>query len=282
VPVVERQLRLVLDIIDHVYAGVGDPRRWEDGLRSFATLLDARAAGIRVESLGVGVEQQWVGLEPSFDRAYVEEYWRDDPWAARIWASRVGDFGHGDALCARAIVEKSSFHNELALASGFDDLAGGVLERSESRVVTVGVMKGLGRKRFDDEADRLAAMVLPHFARALALRDRLAATERPSTDATVPSGEPNGAPNAAPNVAIEERLRARYGLTAAEARVAMRVGRGQSPKEVAIELGSSWYTVRSQLRQIFAKTERRSQSALTRLVTLLEAELALERSRFRA
>jgi len=75
---------------------------------------------------------------------------------------------------------------------------------------------------------------------------------------------------------IEERLRTVHGLTAAEARVAVRIGRGASPKEVAAELGSSWYTVRSQLRQIFSKTERRSQSALTRLVTLLETELALE------
>lgn len=78
-----------------------------------------------------------------------------------------------------------------------------------------------------------------------------------------------------PDRLIEERLRTTYRLTAAEVRVAMRIGRGASPKEVATELGSSWYTVRSQLRQIFAKTERRSQSALTRLVTLLETELAL-------
>lgn len=265
-PLDARRLRAVLDIVDHAYAGVVDPQRWDDALRSFAALLDARAAGVRVEVAGQGVAQQWVGLEPSFDRAYVEQYWRDDPWAARLWRSQVGQFGHGDALCARAVVEKSSFHNELALVSGFDDLAGGVLERSEQRVVTVGVMKGLGRKRFDDEADQLAAMVLPHFTRALALRDRLAVI--PLT--------PNGPAGGGLAAVMEARLRETYALTAAEARVALRIGRGASPKEVAAELGSSWYTVRSQLRQVFAKTERRSQSALARLVTLLEAEVARE------
>ena len=81
---------------------------------------------------------------------------------------------------------------------------------------------------------------------------------------------------------VEERLRTDHSLTVTEARVALRIGNGLSPKEIAAELGTSWYTVRSQLRQIFAKTGRRTQSALARLVTLLEAEIALELATSRA
>ena len=275
----EARLLGVLEIVDHAYAGVLDPTRWQDALRSLATLLDARAAGVRVERLGEGVEQEWVGLEPSFDRAYVAHYWQDDPWAEKIWcASVVGAFHHGNGLCARSIVEASAFHNELALPSGLDDLAGGVLERTQSRVVTIGVMKGTGNKRFDAETDRLGAMVGPHFARALALRDRL--------NALAPDGSRSAAHGVramgAMTTIVEERLRTDHLLTATEARVALRIGNGLSPKQIAAELGTSWYTVRSQLRQIFAKTERRSQSALARLVTLLEADVALALAKSRA
>lgn len=260
----------MLDIVDHAYAGVLDAGRWEHALRSLTTLLDARAAGIREERQGEGVEQEWVGLEPSFDGAYVAHYWKDDPWAAKIWCAPVGAYRHGNEVCARAIVEASSFHNDLALPSGLDDLAGGVLERTASRVVTIGVMKGTGRKRFDAETDRLAAMVFPHFARGLALRDQLRALAPVRSKSAPPKRELRGVVGAM----VRERLRDEHSLTVTEARVALGIGSGLSPKEIAAELGTSWYTVRSHLRQVFAKTERRSQSAVARLVTLLEVEVA--------
>lgn len=60
-----------------------------------------------------------------------------------------------------------------------------------------------------------------------------------------------------------------YGLTATEARVALLIGRGLAPKEVANELGTAWNTVRFQLRQIYAKTRTTGQSGLVRLLALL-------------
>ncbi|MEO6776954.1 MAG: helix-turn-helix transcriptional regulator [Kofleriaceae bacterium] len=70
--------------------------------------------------------------------------------------------------------------------------------------------------------------------------------------------------------AIEAVLRHGYALTAAEIRVALRVGHGASPQLVADELGVSWYTVRAQLRQIFAKTGVRRQAELVELVLRME------------
>jgi DNA-binding CsgD family transcriptional regulator len=70
--------------------------------------------------------------------------------------------------------------------------------------------------------------------------------------------------------AIEAVLRHGYALTTAEIRVAVRVGHGASPRQVAEELGVSWYTVRAQLRQIFAKTGVRRQAELVELVLRME------------
>lgn len=264
--------RALLDIVAHAYAGVLDPARWANALQGLARLLDARAAGVRVETMSVGVQQEWVGLEPGFERAYLEHYWQHDPWAARIWEAPVGSVARGNALAPRRVVEASAFYNELALPHDLDDLTGGVLERSPTRSVTFAAMKGAGH-RFTDDDTRLVALVAPHIAQALALRDRLQALPGDAGPGPRPSGILLG-PDPSPSV--EARLRTLYGLTAAEARVAVRIGRGLSPKEIASELGSSWYTVRSQLRHVFEKTDKRTQSALARLVTLLETSVALE------
>jgi len=67
------KLRAILDIVDHAYAAVVDPQRWEDALRSFAAILDARAAGVRVECLGQGAPRELPRsrAEPGSDEAVV-------------------------------------------------------------------------------------------------------------------------------------------------------------------------------------------------------------------
>lgn len=69
-----------------------------------------------------------------------------------------------------------------------------------------------------------------------------------------------------PSKTAEDILVSRYGLTAAERVVVMRVARGESPREIADALGSSWHTIRTHLRSAFAKTGVNRQSALARLV----------------
>jgi DNA-binding CsgD family transcriptional regulator len=61
------------------------------------------------------------------------------------------------------------------------------------------------------------------------------------------------------------------GLTPAEARCAMSLAEGLSPKEIADRLGVSYETVRSQLRSIYDKTGVRRQAALVRLIQSVTA-----------
>lgn len=255
--------QVLLDTIDHVYAAVFEPARWSDALSGLTSLLEARAAGLRIETVGVRVEQHWVGLDAAFDQAYVAHYWKDDPWAVPARTADAGAVMCGDGITPRRLVEASAFHNELALPNGFDDLAGAVLERTPTRLVSLGVMGVVGR-RFGARDLQTLKRIAPHVRHALLLTERLAGT--PAQDA-------------GPSPRVEELLVRRYQLTAAEVRVAMCVGRGLSPKEAAIELGVSWHTIRAQLRQIYAKTETRSQRALARLVTLAETSVATEAAR---
>ena len=61
-------------------------------------------------------------------------------------------------------------------------------------------------------------------------------------------------------------LRAAFGLTAAEARLAVLVGAGTGLPEAAARLGVSRETARTHLARCFDKTGVRSQAALARLV----------------
>lgn len=61
------------------------------------------------------------------------------------------------------------------------------------------------------------------------------------------------------------------GLTPAEARVAVRVGRGLSPAEAASELGITHSTARYTLQAVFDKLAIGRQSQLAQVVTRLEA-----------
>lgn len=62
------------------------------------------------------------------------------------------------------------------------------------------------------------------------------------------------------------RILALFGLTASEAAVAAAVGAGQSLEDIAAARGVSVQTVRTQLKQIFAKTGTNRQSALAALI----------------
>lgn len=61
-------------------------------------------------------------------------------------------------------------------------------------------------------------------------------------------------------------LRTLYGLTRAEARLAVVLAAGQTPQAAAEELGLSPHTVRSQLNSVLQKTDTRRQSDLMRLL----------------
>ena len=57
-----------------------------------------------------------------------------------------------------------------------------------------------------------------------------------------------------------------FGLTGAEAKLAIRIGHGDTPSEIARDHGVSVATVRSQLASVFAKTQTRRQTDLALLL----------------
>jgi DNA-binding CsgD family transcriptional regulator len=79
-------------------------------------------------------------------------------------------------------------------------------------------------------------------------------------------------PLTAAGLPIELRLRRRFKLSKAEARVATLLADGLSPRMIAERLNVSIHTVRSQLQAIFSKTDTSRQAELTSLI-LKETEV---------
>ena len=81
-----------------------------------------------------------------------------------------------------------------------------------------------------------------------------------------------------------DRLRCHFGLTPAEARLALHLVAGETLRSAAVKLGISYETTRSSLKNIFRKTKTCRQPELlivilTALPDSLEAIRVLERPR---
>lgn len=339
----------IQEIIERIYAASVAPDRWPDALLALASAVDGTACGIRIEGIETpSFHQRWVGLDPAFERAYVEAYWDHDVWAAEGKRGRVGSAAVGDALVGPDARRENAFINELCAPYGIDDLVGGLVSLTPKTMVSFAAMRQRGQRPFDDEHAAIVEQLVPHVRRALlvedallgarsgekiawALVDRLpvgafvldarrrvlhanaagsrmmaeglAIDSRPIRE-LLATGEPcivhaNGRRLAAVvtplpeaqslfglasdrgrvlvvitdpstrTVPPAELLVQIYGLTAAEARVALLVGAGLAPKEAADQLGTAWNTVRAQLRAVYAKTHTSGQCALVRLLVML-------------
>jgi DNA-binding CsgD family transcriptional regulator len=76
-------------------------------------------------------------------------------------------------------------------------------------------------------------------------------------------------PDEAPMVPREVLIQL-FGLTPAEARLALALGAGESLEDAAETFGVGLTTVRTQLRQVFAKTDTNRQADLVRLLARLD------------
>jgi len=116
-------------------------------------------------------------------------------------------------------------------------------------------------------ARRYLQRVLPHLHRACRLHRSIAGHDLGAFTA------PDLAQaSTAVGIPIELRLRRRFRLSRAEARVATLLSDGLAPRMIADRLNVSIHTVRSQLQAIFSKTDTSRQAELTSLI-LRETEV---------
>jgi DNA-binding CsgD family transcriptional regulator len=143
-----------------------------------------------------------------------------------------------------------------------------IVGRDARQVVCLEVYAGAGRAAHGPDLRDLLRQLAPHLGRAWRLgrtvpcTHALPASERSPLDVHADAA-PAPALAALPQVA---RLRVEFGLTKAEARLALRLAEGASLASAAQAFNVKLTTIRSQLQQVFAKTGTCRQTELVAMI----------------
>lgn len=165
-------------LIPDIYEAALDPGRFEALFRDVCQGVGVAAAGMKIEgSQGGAVEQFWYGLPAAFERDFVAEYWKEDPWTD---GSR--QFPIGRVLTSQEMVDdrrlaQTRFYNDLCLPHGLRDAVGGCVGRTAETYVTFGMMRERGAGGSGAREARLTAPLMPHFAAAARVLLKLKQTQ---------------------------------------------------------------------------------------------------------
>jgi DNA-binding CsgD family transcriptional regulator len=244
----------VFTILDRIYGLIDGSTTWHHCLQALVSVAEldasrlllydcARGESRVVEAAGIRIERGRPVQHIDID----DVLWRSIPGS--IWQPpRAGNAAE-------------------RLVFGYRVFGCTVLDRDNAHILYLELLQRASATVGAERRMQLLEAVLPHLHRASRLHrsitgDDLFACIASDFDQPTP---PVGLP-------IELRLRRRFKLSKAEARVATLLADGLAPRTIADRLNVSIHTVRSQLQAIFNKTDTSRQAELTSLI-LRETEL---------
>jgi DNA-binding CsgD family transcriptional regulator len=186
-----------------------------------------------------------------------------------VLRSTPGTVWHDRRIMPPALLATTSFWTEWMQPQGFVSWACIVVGRDGSQLAYLEVYNRPGSALAGSRRDDLLAQLAPHLSRAWRLGKTARATLHGATRCSVAPSEPHHAASPAPDSAAAPgliRLRAEFGLTKAEARLASYLADGASLASMAQAFDVKLTTIRSQLQQVFAKTGTSRQAELVALL----------------
>ena len=254
-----RYLQDILQIVDCIYGAACGEMPWEQTLAevcrvgrldgcalSMVDPLERRRAVAASYGLSCAAEPDAMRGPIPGDRQLTDSVLQSRPGA--IWQDRQ--------IISDALPAAVSFWTDWMQPNGSVAWACVIVGRDDREVVCLEVYAGAGRAANCPELDDFLRQLAPHLTRAWRIgrtsRSMLAtplgaASESDSDTPAAPAPDLAGLPEVA-------RLRAEFGLTKAEARLALRLAEGSSLASAAQAFNVKLTTIRSQLQQVFAKT----------------------------
>lgn len=257
----------LLRIVDDLYAAACGEARWDQALTQVS--LFGRLDGSALSAVDA-LERRWVVLAS----------------CGRVSQTKPGATHHptiGDSLLVDSIlksmpgavlIERQNLSDAVPAVTsplstdGVGSWACVVVGREERQVVCLEVYGGAGRAPGGPEPGTFLRQLTPHLVRAWRIGRASRAALAMSPHAASPPRLPDDVARAADLAGLPEvaRLRAEFGLTKAEARLALHLAEGSSLASAAQAVGVKLTTIRSQLQQIFAKTGTSRQSELVAML----------------
>ena len=266
-----RYFQGVLQIVNCIYAAACGEIPWEETLAEVCRVgqLDGCALSTvdslerrRVVAASYGLSSAaepdaMLGPIPG-DPQLTDSVLRSTPGA--IWQDRQ--------IMSDALATSMSFWTDGMQPNGLIAWACVVVGRDDREVVCLEVYAGAGRPSSCPELDDFLRQLAPHLTRAWRLgRTSRSMLATPAGAASGTDSDTHSAP--APDLAgLPEvaRLRVAFGLTKAEARLALCLAEGSSLASAAQAFNVKLTTIRSQLQQVFAKTGTCRQTELVAMI----------------
>jgi DNA-binding CsgD family transcriptional regulator len=260
-----RHLQDVLQTVDCIYAAACGGASWDHMLAEVCRVgrLDgcALSAIDRLERRHLVLASYGLGsaadpmLRPPPAGSPSERILRSPP--GTIWQDRQMFEGPARPSC-----------KERMRSDGFASWAGVIVGQVQRQVVFLEAHARAGRPSNGPQLDDFLRQLAPHLTRAW----RLGGASRsmagtPSGAASRPGRHGEAAPASdLASLPGTARLRAEFGLTKAEARLALRLAEGSSLASAAQAFNVKLTTIRSQLQQVFAKTGTSRQTELVAMI----------------
>jgi DNA-binding CsgD family transcriptional regulator len=264
-----RNVPLILQIVDGLYAAACGEATWEQVLAEICRFGGLQGAALST----VGAVEPRQTLLALFGLGS-----RSDPRA--LHGAMAGRSGLVDSILRSApgkvLRGRQIMSDPPTISSGWTGSmpvngpiawACVIVGRDERRVVCLEVHACARRTPGCPEPDDLLWQLAPHLVRAwridtasrAALATSVHTASAPCFQSVAPAADRTGLPDTA-------RLRAEFGLTKAEARLALRLAAGSSLASAAQAFNVKLTTIRSQLQQVFAKTGASRQMELVAML----------------
>ena len=186
--------------------------------------------------------------------------------AEKVLHSTPGAVWRDRQIMGRTLPIATSTWTEWMQSNGLASWACAIVGRDAHQVVCLEVFAGVGRASSAPGLDGFLRQLAPHLIRAWRL-DRASRSWLAAGGAAPSHADTETA--AVPELTeLSEvvRLRTEFGLTKAEARLALRLAEGASLASAAHAFDVKLTTIRSQLQQVFAKTGTARQTELVALL----------------
>lgn len=235
----------VFAALDRAYGLIDGSASWHDCLEALIGMSEVQASRLLLYDCSRGQSHSVDAVGVAFDRGRLTKHLDIDE---ALWQSTPGD------------VWLPTDGNE-SRPSGFILFGYSVLDRDSAHILYLEFLKRRSEVRQVPSSRHLLQTVLPHLHRACRLYRSIT-----GDDLSTFVAPDLGQHAQAAGLPTELRLRRRFGLSKAEARVATLLSDGLAPRMIADRLNVSIHTVRSQLQAIFNKTDTSRQAELTSLI----------------
>lgn len=167
-------------VIAALYDAAADPKAWSDAVHLAAALLDAQTWSAQIhDSRRDSAEMIETNWPQEVLDLYVQHYWKLDLWTAGSRRLPPLRANLGEELADPAAVLRSEIYNDLCVPylDGLMHIIGGLTPLDNGAMGMLGLHRPRDAEPFSRHDQRVFALLLPHYHRALRIRQTLRAAK---------------------------------------------------------------------------------------------------------